>query len=156
MSELHLHLQISDQPVFTEQVSAALDLLQLAPNFYSCEEPRLQAKIFQISMSWLKSEHCCRDVTQELQRHVFPTLGSPVQGESLQRFEDRFAPRAEPAIQNEIVHLLLSLHACADIDVGPKICVIAFPMLCYQLGTRTKLWMKLQLNPPVPNSPGFF
>lgn len=85
MSELHLHLQISDQPVFTEQVRAAPDLLQLAPNFYSFKEPRLQAKMFQISMSWLKSEHCCRDVTQELQRHAFPTLGSPMQAESLWR-----------------------------------------------------------------------
>lgn len=53
MSELHLHLQISDQPAFPEQVSAAPDLQQLAPNFYSCKEPRLQAKISQLSMSWL-------------------------------------------------------------------------------------------------------
>lgn len=89
VSELHLHLQISDQPAFPEQVSAAPDLLQLAPNFYSCKEPRLQAKIFQISMSWLKSEHCCRDVTQELQWHRFPTLGSPMQGESLWRWDFR-------------------------------------------------------------------
>lgn len=100
MSVLHLHLQISDQPAFPEQVSAAPDLQQLAPNFYSCKEPRLQAKISQISMSWLKSEHCCRDVTQQLQWCVFPTWALPCRGKvsgdvNLQCFEDRLAPREQ-------------------------------------------------------------
>lgn len=82
-SEPRLHLQIWDQPAFPEQVSAAPDPLRLAPTFYSCKGPRLQAKIIQISVSWLQPQQSCRDVTQELPRHLPPTLGSPMQGESL-------------------------------------------------------------------------
>lgn len=134
MSELHLHLQISDQPAFPEQVSAAPDLQQLAPNFYSCKEPRLQAKISQLSMSWL---NIGVGMWQSTYSGVYFLPGlSHAGGKSLEMLISSVLRRAEPAIQNENVHLLLNLHACADVDVGSKICVMALPILCYQLGTR--------------------
>lgn len=78
-SELRLHLRIWDQPAFPEQASATPDLSWLAPTFYSCKGPRSQAKIIQISVSWLQFEHSCRDVTRELQWHLSPSPGSPLQ-----------------------------------------------------------------------------
>lgn len=161
LNELYLHLQISDQPAFPQQVSAAPELLQLVPNFYSCKEPRLQAKILQIACPGWRINivvgmwHRSSSGTYLLP-WALPCREKVSRDVNLQRFEDRFAPREQSQQSRMKIHLLLNLHASADVDVGPKICVIALPMFCYQLGTRKKLWVKLQLNSPTPNSPVFF